>query len=68
MKRMVAFLGRHWTWIAGLISAVWSYAQPGAVQAIAREAQAHPVIGALCAAGVAFLAHISPTPLDRKLF
>lgn len=62
----MSFIKMHWTWITGLLAAVWAYASPNAISALASAAAAHPVVGSLAGTAVALLAHVSPSPLGPK--
>lgn len=66
MSKVISFVKSHWTWISGLLLTVWSYASPGFVQYLGHLAASYPASASLIAALIAFLAHISPSPIAKN--
>jgi hypothetical protein len=65
MKSISTFLQKHWTWLSGLLLAIWTYVSPALMVWLAGEAAKHPVYGTLILTLAGFLAHISPSPVSK---
>lgn len=62
MNSIVTLVKKHWTWVSGLLLAIWMYISPALTSALMKVEVKHPEYTELITAALLVAAHFSPSP------